>query len=94
MPEGQADTLANENLLLIAEHLATKADLQGWVSLLATKEELLATKEELSKLQYDIAELKTKVEGFESRLVVKLGGLMLGLVMAMTALLGFLISVN
>jgi hypothetical protein len=98
MNENHADVLANENLILIAEHLATKDDIKAWASQFVTKEEFRKVTDELQSgmhaIHIDMAELKTKVEGLESRLMVKLGGLMLGLVIAMTTVLGFLISIN
>lgn len=83
MPEGQADTLASENLLLIAEHLATKDDLKP----LATNNELrseiaalrkeMVTKAELNAavatLRVETATLGAELKSLENRLVVKLG---------------------
>jgi hypothetical protein len=63
MPEGQADTLASENLLLIAEHLATKDDLRALeTTLLAEFAHIhaeFATKKELAQMR---AEMVTKAE--------------------------------
>ncbi len=100
MPEGQADTLANENLLLIAEHLATKDDLKALGSALEAKMDLLRTelRSEMSELRTELrsemSELRTELRSemrlfesrLESRLLVRLGGLMTALAGAIAAL--------
>jgi hypothetical protein len=90
MPEGQADTLASENLVLIAEHLATKDEFKAAFAQVATKEELLATKDELhaeitalraemvtkAEFQAYMDSLRAEIDSLENKLLLKLSGIL------------------
>ena len=103
MPEGQADTLANENLLLIAEHLATKDDLKALETSLRTEIAQLRAEVtgEFALVRAEMAQLRAEVNGefalvraeiktLESRLVAKLGGLMAAMLTAFAAVVKLL----
>jgi hypothetical protein len=106
MPEQQADTLASENLLLIAEHLATKEDLraletglQNSITQLRTEMnaqfELIEIKFESIDAKFQSIDTKffamdAKMGALESRIVAKLGILMGAMVATIAALIKLL----
>lgn len=63
MPESQADTLASENLLLIAEHLATKDDLKAEFAKMRAE---FVTKEEFASFRAEMASKAELQAAFDS----------------------------
>ena len=98
MPEKQAETLVNEEVRLMAEHLATKADVEA----LATKASVQALATEMARnndalkaeiarvndtLQGEMALIRQEMQTTESRLIARLGGVMAALLALLFAAL-------
>jgi hypothetical protein len=92
MPENQADTLANENLLVIAEHLATKDDFKGLENSITQLQAEAHTELNAlnAKMEAKFEAMDAKLGALESRIVAKLGVLMGAMVATVAAVIKFL----
>jgi hypothetical protein len=92
MPENQADTLAGENLLLIAEYLATEEDLKSVKTDLANSISQLRIEMQgkFESIDAKFEAVEIKLDALESRIVTKLGVLMAAMVGTVAALLKIL----
>jgi hypothetical protein len=81
MPEGQADVLASENIQLLAEHLPSKGD----VVAIDTKLDGVAARLDAkidgveARLTARIDSLEAKLESLESRLLLRMAGLIVAI---------------
>ncbi len=92
MPLSQAEAVVNEQVQLMADQLATKADFQALASNFEHKFELLRSEMKAGddSLRSEIAVLRAEMQAMESRITGRLSTLMIGLAAALAAVMKWL----